>query len=103
MEVTSNVDTEANDLTDMNTHLRIDSSEEAYNDNDDPSKPPLAIGSACSRSDFENDDTPVDSNSPPAHRMTISCVYSTSSTITTNHAMMMMIENRIGEVASEIT
>ena len=77
-------------LRTMSTHLRIDSPEEPYNDNDDPSKSPLAIGSACSRSDFENDNTPVDSTSPSTHRMTISCVYSTSSTITTNHAMMMI-------------
>jgi hypothetical protein len=76
----------------MSTYLRIDSSDESYNDNDDPSKSPLVIVSAYSRSDFENDDNPVDSTWPSAHCMTVSSAHSPSPTITTNHAMMMMIK-----------
>jgi hypothetical protein len=92
VEVTSNVDAEENDVTDMSTYLRIDSSEESYNDNEDPSKSPLAIGSACSRSDSKNDDDPVDSTWPSARCMTVFSAHSPSSTVTTNHAMMMIIK-----------
>ena len=105
MGVTSNVDTEEDALIDMSTCLRIDSSEESYNAKKDPSESPLAIGSACSRSYSENDDTPVDSTSPSAHSMTVSSAYSPSATITTNRAMMIVNkdeENRICKVASKI-
>ena len=89
VEVTSNVEAEENDLTDMSTYLSIDSSE-LYTDNEDPSKSPLATGSACSWSDSENDDTLVDSTCPSVHCMTVSSAHSSSSTITTSHAMMMI-------------
>jgi hypothetical protein len=62
--VLSNLDTEENDLIDRSTYLRIDSSEESDNNNDDLSTSALAIGSAWSGSDSENDDDPVDSTCP---------------------------------------
>ena len=103
VEVTSNVEAEENGLTDMSTYLSTDSSE-SYTDNEDPSKSPLPIGSACSGSDSENDDTLVDSTWPSAHCMTFSCVHSPSSTNTTKHAMIMVIEmKRIVLIKSLVT
>ena len=94
--MTSNVDTEKDDLINMSTYLRIDSSEESSNDNEVPSKSHLALGSACYRYDSENDDNPVHSTSPSARCMTVSSARSSSSAITINHATMIMIEmNRI--------
>ena len=94
MEVTSNADTEENDLIDMSTYLRIDSSDESYNNKRDPSKSPLKIGSACYKSDSENDENPVDSTWSSAHCTAVSSAHSPSSTVTTNHAMMMIIKRK---------
>lgn len=89
--VTSNVDIEEDALIDMSTCLRIDLPEESYDDNDNLSKSPLAIGSACSGSDSENEDNPVDSTSPSAHCMTVASARLSFSTVATNNTMMMMI------------
>ena len=61
VEVASDFGTEENDLIDMSTYLRIDSSEQSDTNNDDPSTSVPTIRSACSRSDSENDDYPVHS------------------------------------------
>ena len=61
VEVVSNLDTQENELVDLSAYLRIGSSEESDDNNDDPFPSTLMIGSTCSRSDSQNEGYPVNS------------------------------------------
>lgn len=56
VKVVSDFDTQEDELVDMSTYLKIDSSGESDANNEDPSAPTLTIGSTCSESDSENED-----------------------------------------------
>jgi hypothetical protein len=72
VEVVSNLDTQENELVDMSAYLRIGSSDESDDNNDDPFASTLVIGSTCSRSDSENEDHPIDTFGGAGDSVTVS-------------------------------
>ena len=72
VEVVSNLDTQENELVDMSAYLRIGSSEESDDNNDDPFPSTLMIGSTCSRSDSQNEGYPVNSLRGAGYSATVS-------------------------------
>ena len=70
VEVVSDIDSQENELVDMSAYLRIGSSEKTDDNNDDPSASTVMIGGTCCRSDFENEDYPVDSSAEAGDSVT---------------------------------
>ena len=88
VEVASTFDTEENDLIDMSAYLNIDSSEESDDNGDNPSTSALALESASSGCDSENDENPAAGACVSASDMTVSSTLSPSTTLATNNAIL---------------